>query len=274
MSESLKYCGGCSAWLNREAFARNRAAKDGLQTRCKSCNARWAREHRPRKMEIAPPTAPDEKWCRRCRLVKPLTDFGVHASSSDRKQTYCRKCFADIYRERRERAGHVVRPAAVPEGHKFCRGCERILPFADWALRSSTKDGLAFRCKACMSAKDKAKHLERTYGMTVDELESLLAEQDGRCAICRTAAAVHVDHDHVTCEIRGLLCFRCNAALGQFGDDPIVLRQAARYLEQARPGIPADSTVIDIRTRLSGSAATSRIEQAWREGQADFGTAT
>jgi hypothetical protein len=225
-------------------------------------------------MEVGPPTGPDEKWCRRCRGVKPLTDFGTHATTSDRKQTYCRACFSDIYRERREREGHVVRPTTVPEGHKFCRGCERVLPFADWAVRATTKDGFAFQCKTCMTAKDKAKHLERSYGMSIEELDLLLTEQGGRCAICRTAAAIHVDHDHVTSEVRGLLCFRCNAALGQFGDDPTVLRRAARYLERALPTASARERVIDVWTCLPGTPATSLIERAWRERQADFGTAS
>ena len=62
----------------------------------------------------------------------------------------------------------------------------------------------------------------------------MLAEQDGLCAICRTAAAVHVDHDHETGAVRSLLCFNCNGGLGQFRDDPVVLRAAADYVEEHR----------------------------------------
>lgn len=60
----------------------------------------------------------------------------------------------------------------------------------------------------------------------------MLAGQDGRCAICRTAEAVHVDHDHTTGQVRGMLCFPCNAALGQLGDRPEVLRRALSYLSR------------------------------------------
>ena len=58
----------------------------------------------------------------------------------------------------------------------------------------------------------------------------MLRKQDGVCAICRTAPAAHVDHDHGTGAVRALLCFNCNGGLGQFKDDPEVLREAADYV--------------------------------------------
>ncbi|UOY02503.1 endonuclease VII domain-containing protein [Blastococcus sp. PRF04-17] len=59
----------------------------------------------------------------------------------------------------------------------------------------------------------------------------MLEAQGGLCAICRAAPAVHVDHDHVTGAVRALLCFNCNGGLGQFKDDPAVLRAAADYVQ-------------------------------------------
>ena len=62
----------------------------------------------------------------------------------------------------------------------------------------------------------------------------MLADQDGLCAICRTAPAAHVDHDHDTGAVRALLCFNCNGGLGQFRDDPFLLHVAAFYVEHHR----------------------------------------
>lgn len=56
-------------------------------------------------------------------------------------------------------------------------------------------------------------------------------EQRWMCPICLDADPVQVDHDHETGRVRGVLCFSCNAALGQFNDRPDVLRRAAEYLE-------------------------------------------
>lgn len=71
----------------------------------------------------------------------------------------------------------------------------------------------------------------------------MLAEQKGLCAICREAPAKHVDHDHATGRVRGLLCFNCNGALGQFRDRTDLMLRAVAYLRHdavpdwAEPGL-------------------------------------
>ncbi len=81
---------------------------------------------------------------------------------------------------------------------------------------------------------DRKSHLKRKYGLTIEQYDGLLAEQGGGCAICsrkpRPDISLHVDHDHETGQVRGILCFRCNNALGDFDDDPPLLQQALGYL--------------------------------------------
>lgn len=82
----------------------------------------------------------------------------------------------------------------------------------------------------------------RKFGLTIGEYQQIVEEQDGLCAVCRqpeTADGRHgetkelaVDHDHETGEIRGLLCHRCNTALGLVNDDTKILRAMASYLEK------------------------------------------
>lgn len=81
--------------------------------------------------------------------------------------------------------------------------------------------------------------LRSRFGITYDDLARMHAEQGGVCAICgrpltivpgRQGASAHVDHDHATGEIRGLLCTGCNAGIGHLQDDPGRLLAAAAYL--------------------------------------------
>lgn len=77
--------------------------------------------------------------------------------------------------------------------------------------------------------------LKHRYAVDPVEIEWRLLQQDGLCAICHEAPAEHVDHDHVTKRVRGVLCFNCNRALGYFGDDVETLYKAADYLTAVTP---------------------------------------
>lgn len=228
-----KHCSRCSQLLPRSEFRGNAAARDGLQSWCRGCQNAYKRETRPRRLDARPVEPDGMKWCRRCRRVKPLDEFDPHRGTRDGKQTNCRRCSAEIYRERRASQGLLSRPPEVPAGAKFCRSCERVLPLSAWSRRANSTDGYHFRCKECTAAADRADYLARQYGLTPDEVDAMVEAQGGVCAICQQLGAVHVDHDHRTGSIRGVLCFRCNAALGQLRDDVDVLRRSALYLTAA-----------------------------------------
>jgi hypothetical protein len=83
--------------------------------------------------------------------------------------------------------------------------------------------------------KDREGHLRRKYGLTLNMFEALVSAQLGNCAICgaNEDLNLHVDHDHRTNKIRGLLCGKCNKAIGLLNDDPDLLTAARNYLERA-----------------------------------------
>jgi formate dehydrogenase maturation protein FdhE len=75
--------------------------------------------------------------------------------------------------------------------------------------------------------------MKKYYHTTAERVSELLEEQDGLCAICYgVVPASHIDHDHQTGQLRGLLCNSCNRGLGYFHDDPEALRAAADYIER------------------------------------------
>lgn len=79
-------------------------------------------------------------------------------------------------------------------------------------------------------------HLRREYGITLEQFNAQFAKQGGACAVCRTGDPGHkrgwcADHSHVTGKFRGVLCNACNIALGAMKDNPVILKNAAFYLE-------------------------------------------
>ena len=72
----------------------------------------------------------------------------------------------------------------------------------------------------------------RSYDLTREEFELLRDAQANQCAICAVVfdETPHIDHDHVTGAVRGLLCRACNLGLGIFADDTDRLAAAIAYL--------------------------------------------
>lgn len=107
---------------------------------------------------------------------------------------------------------------------------------ADWKRNNPDKiKAYARAAYARNPAKVRAKQLRSKFGITLGQFISMEAEQGGCCAVCRTDSpggrgGWHVDHNHVTGKVRGLLCNRCNMGLGYFKDDPLLLERAADYL--------------------------------------------
>ncbi|MET7652359.1 endonuclease VII domain-containing protein [Streptomyces sp. NPDC005486] len=170
--------------------------------------------------------------CSRCKEYLPRTAFASNRSMSDGLQAYCRKCSAEYYRQRQEVKGKKVREkVAVLPGHKRCPQCGEVKPHAQWERNKSSSDGWSSYRRPCRAERNRISYFKRKYGLTPTELDALIAAQHGVCSICLAASAEHVDHCHKTGRVRGVLCFSCNAALGQFKDRPDAIRRAAAYVE-------------------------------------------
>lgn len=79
--------------------------------------------------------------------------------------------------------------------------------------------------------------LKRVYGITRAELDALIESQGGKCAICGgdpngPGTRLHIDHCHDSKRIRGLLCAKCNTAIGLLDDDPVRADALASYLRR------------------------------------------
>jgi hypothetical protein len=113
----------------------------------------------------------------------------------------------------------VCHPDSFVHGNGLCKSCY----WKKWNNENPEKrKGYKRKCL-----------LKQTYGMTLDEYNELLEKQNYGCAICGNNngnRVMFVDHNHETGEIRGLLCTRCNCAIGLFDDDVEKIAKSIDYL--------------------------------------------
>ena len=173
----------------------------------------------------ASPQAPS-KTCVKCGVVKPVTAFYAQAGMRDGYRNDCKECMAQ-YRKARYRSDPEVSKQRVREWRE--RNPERY--------RESQRRYRELH-EERRRARDRAGHLSRMYGLTPDDYEFLVAVQGGVCAICGATESkgLHVDHEHRTGLVRGLLCGRCNKGIGLFEENPARLDAAKGYL--ARRQLP------------------------------------
>lgn len=202
----------------------------------------------------------ETKPCRICGKTKPLIEFHTRSQAKDGRATACKPCAIAESNQSRMKPRPVL-----PE--KACTMCGETKPLEDFVRNRNFFDGRNHVCKACLYPqrktygeipenrkalleKQKARywkdpergrdyHAKLLYGAPRGTYRRLFEMQGGKCAICESekplgharATRFHFDHCHTTKEIRGLLCTRCNQAIGQLQDSPELLRKAAAYLE-------------------------------------------
>ena len=154
---------------------------------------------------------------------------------------------------------------------KKCNVCGEDKPLDMYSKHRSARDGLQSKCKSCSVAimqkwkldnKDRYNeynqsrklHMRlRLHGIPLEYWEDI---NTGICAICGSENGSHIDHDHDTTVVRGMLCNGCNSGLGFFADNPDFFRAAAAYLEE--PPLSGNGW-------FSGRGAYADGEGEWRK---------
>jgi hypothetical protein len=131
---------------------------------------------------------------------------------------------ANRERENRDRKAQTLRKWRAENKERVKRANE------EWARRNPERFR-EIRRRAALKSRLKRR------GICLEQYETMLEAQGHVCAICRsdttgTKHDWHIDHDHCTGEVRGLLCHHCNTALGHAKDDPSILRSMIEYLER------------------------------------------
>ena len=143
--------------------------------------------------------------CSRCREVKEASEFFPRPDREGARQSHCKECN---------------------------RARNRTPQAREWQRRQREKH----RAKRLPEMRDR--RLMRLYGLTPEEHNAMEAAQNSLCAICnrperlKGGRRLSIDHCHSTGAIRGLLCSRCNTAIGSFDDNIELMRRAIEYLQR------------------------------------------
>lgn len=118
---------------------------------------------------------------------------------------------------------------------KLCTVCDIELTKDNW--KSYHKDKGYYVCYDCAMKRQRGWHHKNTYRITTEDYNKMFQKQNGCCAICKVHTkelkrGLHIDHNHKTNEVRGLLCHRCNTALGLLDESIEILFECIEYLRK------------------------------------------
>jgi hypothetical protein len=154
--------------------------------------------------------------CKKCKVEKPLSEYWRYKRSGVWKhQGSCSQCTNEYQRRWKE---------GLPPPEQWLEYTP-LPPRPRKSQRRSDSRALTERERTLLK-----------YNLTPAQFNTMLEAQNGVCALCektsKSKRSLHVDHDHETGEVRGLLCFSCNSKLGWA--ERIGLARIVAYLKGAR----------------------------------------
>ncbi|MCK5614402.1 endonuclease VII domain-containing protein [Candidatus Pacearchaeota archaeon] len=161
------------------------------------------------------------KQCTKCKETKSISEFNKDTShSKNGLHSHCKQCvkkYNQVHKVRRheqQKKYYQLHKAKILKRNKEY---------------SKTEKGKSANLR---------KRLKSNYGITLEQYDKMIEDQNGVCAICgginTNGQRLCVDHDHKTGKVRKLLCHRCNSSLGWVREDITVLRLMVKYLDNEK----------------------------------------
>jgi hypothetical protein len=126
--------------------------------------------------------------------------------------------------------GHVL---YNDQGDKCCIDCKQFKSLDQYYNNKSGKTSVCKECSHKRASKyHKSTYRYAKYGISKECYDEMFKDQYEKCPICeiKLQEEIHIDHDHETGKVRGILCGKCNKGLGQFNDNIKSLTNAIKYL--------------------------------------------
>lgn len=165
-----------------------------------------------------------EKTCTKCNEAKPLEEFAKSKQVKSGYGAWCKPCARKVKHESNERVRSADPEAWIQRRREYVK-----------VYRTKHPDRV--------KEQERRRNLRQYYGISIEQYDSMLEKQDGKCAGCEAQPSnkrFAVDHDHECCAgrkscgecIRGLLCSRCNTALGLLNESPETIARLLAYMEK------------------------------------------
>ncbi len=158
------------------------------------------------------------KTCNKCRKYKALTDFYKEGKYY---RSECKCC----------RLASLKTPEARKKNAERMRKCCAKMTAEEKAKKAENRKAWGAKNKAYL----RVYALNRVYGLSAVEFDTMFAQQDGKCAICGNSPGgsrpLAVDHCHKTGKVRGLLCYKCNRSVSLV-DDPELHHKSINYVNK------------------------------------------
>jgi hypothetical protein len=198
-------------------FYKSSRNKSGYENTCKKCRSEISDARRNGYVNSIKPII-TVKTCPHCKTEQNICEFSKHRKTKDGYCSWCRTCKSASGKIRDGRIVKLIKPIVEI---KRCPKCKQFKNSKDFDKNGHSLDGLTSWCRKCINNAV----IIRKYGITSEQKESMLILQNHKCASCGVDLKSpkykpHVDHNHLTGKVRGILCSDCNRSLGIMKEDP------------------------------------------------------
>ena len=225
-------CLRCGRWKSKDSFTKyysknfwiggycEKCRKRGFKTKKKKTIQRKGKKHTWKRKD-------KRKLCSYCKKWKLLRSFKAEKNTKSSWHKYCKSCRVEKSKYRKK----------FKKGKLVCKICKKWKTVEEFGISIKGFLGRNSACRSCVYIKNRTQRLRLEYGLTTEQYNDMLNHQKGLCAICKSKEVgkgfkyLHIDHNHETGKVRGLLCSKCNRGLSCFGDNSKLLGRARKYLE-------------------------------------------
>jgi hypothetical protein len=234
----MKTCSSCNVAKLFTDFNKSNFDKSGYASKCRACAKEYSKEWHKKNYKKKFSDKVDDNGnllCTLCKKYFSKEDF--HKG----KTSWCKGCQKEYDLKRID--NFRVYPRKLNKlGQIHCRNCGEYFDEDKMYISKRGSYKTSTYCLTCAPLLSRIRNIEK-YGITIDQYHKMLEDQDYKCKICNKKDSSNrlrlcIDHDHSCCKgstscgkcVRGLICFRCNTALGNVKDNIKVLQSMIDYL--------------------------------------------